>query len=371
MQSGLDRPGHPSVHWAPTDLKAFSDSYRCLARDPLGLSSLWLGEDDLVYVKGSGFLMPFTEEYKRFRLGEIQSFSVAKTSRTGLTLLYVFLLLFSAVIAGLIAGLSESYHLAKILTLSFFSAGALGALAMLVRHLILGPVCVCDIQTRLTKERLRPLRRYHFTLETVSRIDGLVREKQTDLPKPDGAEGEASAFRRVASKGPGDFYRVPKVVVPAFALFVVLGILGLLGLHLESLLVTGIVLVLLLVGSLLVTLSLVSVVRTPTPMSLRTALWVLMGFHFLVIGTGAVYFLVVAAGNPAYTVGLGGPLEAYTALPSEGGMALYGVFCAFFLGYLVCGGIGLGSARVWGKRQTLLAAVPDAEGGSAEGEAPE
>ena len=79
-------------------MKAFSDSYRCLARDPLGLSSLWLGEDDLVYVKGSGFLMPFTEEYKRFRLGEIQSFSVAKTSRTGLTLLYVFLLLFSAVI---------------------------------------------------------------------------------------------------------------------------------------------------------------------------------------------------------------------------------------------------------------------------------
>jgi hypothetical protein len=55
-------------------------------------------------------------------------------------------------------------------------------------------------------------------------------------------------------------------------------------------------------------------------------LWLLLGLHFLIIGIGTVYYLVVATREPAYTVGLTGPLEAYTAIPSEGGMALYGVF---------------------------------------------
>lgn len=349
-------------------MKAFSDSYRCLAKDTLGLSSLWLGEDDLVYVKGSGFFMPFTEEYKRFRLGEIQSFSVAKGSRTGLTLLYVALFLFAASIAGVIAGFSESYRIVTILMLSFFSAGALGALALLVRHLILGPVCVCDVQTRLTKERLRPLRRYHFALETVRQIDGLVRGAQADLPVVGSTTGEAVGFRRVVPSGPGDFFRVPPMAIPAFGLFAVMGLLGLLGLHLESPAVTGIVLFLLVAGSLLLSLSLVSVVRTPTPASLRNALWALLGFHFLVIGTGAVYYLVVAAGNPAYTVGLGGPLEAFTALPVEGGVVLYGVFCGLFLGYLVSAVLGWRTAVVWRKRQSLVAsAMPDTgEAGAAE-----
>jgi hypothetical protein len=70
-------------------LKAFTDNYQRLARDLFGLSSLWLGKDHLVYVKGTGFLVPFTEEYKRFRLSEIQAVNVARTSRIGFSLLYL------------------------------------------------------------------------------------------------------------------------------------------------------------------------------------------------------------------------------------------------------------------------------------------
>ena len=52
------------------------------------MSSLWMASDHLVYVKGSGFLMPFTEEYKRFRFDEIQCLSVVRTSRVGKGVLY-------------------------------------------------------------------------------------------------------------------------------------------------------------------------------------------------------------------------------------------------------------------------------------------
>ena len=174
-------------------MKTFSDRYSRLAKGLFGLSSLWLGEDHLVYVKGSGFLMPFTEEYKRFRLSEIQAFTVAKTSRVGLGMLYLFILLGCAVVSTLIYALSETLRPVTIVVLSVFLAVGLATFALLLRHLILGPTCVCDIQTRLTRERLRPLNRDHRALETLRRVEGLVRESQADLPKAGKGKGETTA----------------------------------------------------------------------------------------------------------------------------------------------------------------------------------
>ena len=45
------------------------------------MSSLWLGEDHLGYVRGTGLMMPYSEEYKRYRYSDIQAVSIAKTSR--------------------------------------------------------------------------------------------------------------------------------------------------------------------------------------------------------------------------------------------------------------------------------------------------
>lgn len=316
-------------------LKTFHERYRRLARDPLGFSSLWLGEDHLVYVKGSGFLMVTGEEYKRFRLSEIEALNVAKTSRTGAGLLFLVLFLASAGIASLLLGLSDGLGPASVTFLSLFVLGALLSLALLVRHLVLGPTCVCDLQTRLTRERILPLNRYHQALEVVKRIDGLIRDRQSGI-----VIGSADVAGAGTGGVRGDgFYSVPALAVAGFFGFVVFGLVALAALHLESLLLTGVVLFLVLAASLLVILALISAVRRPTPDSIRKILWSLLLLHFLVAAIGSVYYLVAAMREPSYTVGFAGPLEAYTALASEGGMVLYGVFAGLLVG-MVAGGIG-------------------------------
>lgn len=337
-------------------VKAFSDKYQPLARDRFGFSSLWLGEDHLVYVKGSGFLLAFTEEYKRFRLSEIQAVNVAKTSRVGRILLFTFGLLLSSLVITLILVNADSMGPAAVIGLSLAFAFGLGALGLLVRHLILGPTCVCDIQTRLSRERIIPLNRYHRTLETLKRIDGRIRTNQAGVRvSEEGSRDGASAIDD-AARGMG-FFQVPATVPIAFGAFVVLALAGLAGLHLESLGLTAFVLFLILAGSLLLLLSLVSVVRKPTPESLRTALWLLLGLHFLVVGIGTVYYLVVATREPAYTVGFTGPLEAYAAIAAEGGVWLYVTFVGLFAAMLVSAATGLILALKWRGKIRLAASL--------------
>jgi hypothetical protein len=335
-------------------VKAFSDQYQPLAKDLFGLSSLWLGGDHLVYVKGSGFILPFTEEYKRFRLSEIQAVNVAKTSRTGWILLYLFGLLLAILVVTLILVVAESMRPITVIGLSLGFALGLVSLGLLARHLILGPTCVCDIQTRLSRERIRPLNRYHRTLEMVRRIDGLVRDRQTDVRIGGDSDGRETS-PRTSSARDADFFQVPRVVPASFGAFLLLGLGGVLGLHLESLGLTAFVLFMILAASLVLLLALIAVVRKPTPESLRTVLWLLLGLHFLVIGIGTVYYLVVATREPAYTVGLTGPLEAYAGIPSEGGMALYGVFAGLLGGMTGISFTGLLLAGKWRKKIRLAA----------------
>lgn len=341
-------------------MSAFSDNYQRLARDLFGLSSLWLGDGHLVYVKGTGFLMPFTEEYKRFRLSEIQAVNVARTSRTGMTLLYLFGLLLASLVVTLIFLLAETMRPITVVGLSLGFAVGLVSLALLVRHLILGPTCVCDIQTRLSRERIRPLNRYHRTLEAVRRIDGLVRESQAKVSVGTDPGDSSGVVARDRGRSV-DFFQIPGAVPVTYGVFFVLGVAGLAGLLLESLVLTGFVLFLILAASLVVTLALISVVRKPTPESLRAVLWLLLGFHFLTMGIGMVYYLVVATREPSYTLGVTGPLEAFTALASEGGMVLYGVFAGLFLGMTgasVAGWVLIGS---WRKKIRMAAGLASSQ----------
>ena len=327
-------------------MKTFHERYRRLARDPLGFSSLWLGEDHLVYVKGSGFLMVTGEEYKRFRLSEIEALNLAKTSRIGTGLLLLSVFLATAGTASLILFLSEGLGPAKVAFLSVAVVAALLSLALLVRHLVLGPTCVCDLQTRLTRERIRPLNRYHRALEVVKGIDGLVRERQAGIVAGSPEVAATAVTATTGIRGDG-FYSVPATAMASFGAFIGFGFVALAALHLESLLFTGLVLFLVLVASLLVILALVASVRRPTPDAIRRILWSLLVLHFLVVGIGSVYYLVAAMREPSYTVGFAGPLEAYTALASEGGMVLYGVFTGLFLAMLAAGVGGLVLAFRW------------------------
>jgi hypothetical protein len=333
--------------------KSFSEKYQRLAGGFFGLSSLWLGDDHLVYVKGSGFLTPVLEEYKRFRLSEIEAINVAKTSRVGMSVVYLGALLFCAAVVALFMAFGDPTAIAVVVFLSVFLLGGLVAAAALLRHLILGPTCVCDLQTRLTRERLRPLNRYHRTLETILRVEPLVRQSQAGVVAVEGRTDESSRLLGSRAAGP---YQIPTQVSIAFSLFAFLGFAALAALHLESLVVTGGVLLLLLGASLTLTVALVAVVRKPTPESIRGVLWILLGIHFLVVGAGAVYFVIAAAREPAYTVGATGSLEAFTAIAAEGGWIVYGLFVALFLGFAAAGGGGLALVAKW-KRQIRQAAA--------------
>jgi len=322
-----------------------SDTYERLARDPFGLSSLWLGENHLVYVRGSGFLLPFSEQYKRFSFDEIQALMLARSSRTGTVILHLFLLFLFLVPAALILGLSDSLGLSAAIVVAILLLASLACLALLVRHLVLGPTCVCDLQTSTTRERLRPLNRYHRTREVIARIDGLVRESQAGLAGP-GAEGVSPSPRSPARRM-ADFYEIPRPVPFVFGSFLFLGIFGLGALHLESVLATGGIMLLVVATSLLLSISLVGVVRRPTPESIRLVLWSQLGLQFLLIGAAAVYYLIAATRDVSYTIGMTGPLEAFTGIPSEGGWIGYGLFLGIFSGYLLSGVAGLLLASKW------------------------
>lgn len=325
-------------------LKAFRDQYQCLAKGFLGKSSLWLAEDHLVHVKGRGFLSTFVEEYQRFRLSEIQSINIAKTRRTGGIVMLAVSLVITALFGTLVLTVNELSP-GVVVGASAFLILALASLGFLLRHLILGPTCVCDLQTRITRERVRPLRRYHQAVEVVRRIEGLVRESQSSVMIPDEADSERLV--RLETLRRPDFFQVPGIVPATFAVFLVLGLLALAAAVLESVWLTGIAMLLILAGSLLLAISLIAVVRKPTPQSIRAVLWLLLGLHFVVIGVGTVYYLVASMNNAAYTVGITGPLEAFAGIANEGGIVVFSLVVALMLGEALAGIGGLVLAGKW------------------------
>ncbi len=335
-------------------LKAFHDRYRRLAKDRLGLSSLWLGEDHLVHVKGKGLLLPFSEEYRRFRLSDIQAICVAKTSRLGLALLLAGVVLCGGVPAALILLLATVQTPESIVFACLFLLIALVGAGLLLRHLVLGPTCICELQTRMVRERLRPLNRYHFALETVRRIEELIRERQE---APVGGAEDDAGTRLVAlpRTEPAGFYAVPPSSTASFGSFAALGLVALAAIHLESLPLVGVALLLVLGASIALIVALVASVRKATPESIRAALWTLLGLDFVVIGVGSVYYFVVSAADPAYTIGITGPLEAFAAIAEEGGVILYGVVVALLGSLVAAAGAGLGLAAKWRSRMRLAA----------------
>ncbi|MEC5126132.1 hypothetical protein VSU19_05190 [Verrucomicrobiales bacterium BCK34] len=327
-------------------MSASFDSYERLAKELWGLSSLWKGADHLVYVRGRGLLIPLSEEYKRYKYSEIQALSIARTSRLGKGILYGGGFVFFSAVIALILGLIDDYNTGLAIVVSVLTIGSLLSLALLLRHLILGPTCVCEIRTSISRERLRPLNRYHRAKEIVDQLDSRIRESQKGLDEPTAGPGGDSVVAATAS-GTRDFFQIGRLTIPTFIGFAIFGLVALAALHLESVVTTGVLLVLILGVSLLLTFSLIGSVRKPTPEPIRIGLWCLLGLLFLFLGSGAVYFLIVATQNPAYTIGITGPLEAYTAVASEGGMVGYGAFLLLGLGFFVVSIVGIFKTMKW------------------------
>lgn len=334
------------------------------------MSSLWMASDHLVYVKGSGFLMPFTEEYKRFRFDEIQCLSVVRTSRVGKGVLYGGGLVFASMLVALIFGVNagEGITVGVAILVSLFGLLALGCLALLLRHLILGPSCLCDIQTSLSRERLRPLNRLHQTSQAVAQIEGLIREAQISIekaaPSEKGETDDLPSKQSATAKAKAhvaDAFRVPALVLPSSLAFIVLGVISLTALHIENVVLAGVVMLLLLAACFLVIMSLVGAVRHATPPPVKVSLWTQLGLLFFVIGSGAIYYLTAATMNPSYTLGILGPLEAFSAIGTDGGVWFY--FWFLFLGLSVFS-VGLAGAIQSMKWKKQLAQVEERKSSS-------
>jgi len=322
------------------------DRYTRLARNWGGWSSLWKGDDHLVSARGRGFLLPYAEVYHRFLFREIQGFTLVKRSRVWLALLYGAGLLGFGGFLVLVLSAGGEVSWGRAVAVSALSLGVLAFAALLVRHLILGPPCRCEIVTAISQERLFPLSRYHAAKEVLAGLEGEIRAQQPAFGPAVAGEG---GFRAVANREAGRSPFTIALPLPwTFSIAAVFGLLALAALHLGGVGLPGAVFLLLFGLSFLLVTSLISAVRRATPESLRHCLWGILGLFFVFIGLVVVYLPMAIVEEQSFSIGPTGPLKAFAAI--GGGGVFYVLFLAVSLAISATGLTGLALVSSWRKR---------------------
>jgi len=314
--------------------------YQRLARGVFGCSSLWRGEDHLLYVRGSGFLIPFSEEYLRFRYRDIQALIIVGTSgRLWTSILYGIGVLLFGGLCGLVLGTrepGETWPLVMILLFPF--PVALSLLFLFVRPLVLGQRCVVEVQTSLKKERFRMLTRIPIARRVLDSLEDQINKAQEEL--------EVNPSERIGTgleQAPTGELRlsVPVLAFPAFATSLALGVIMLLQLHVESVVLAWMTQLLGILLAPLVLFVTASSVRRLTTDGIRFVLWGIVA-SLLVIGGGGFIFLVTAAvDDPSVTVSPFSFIEAFTMINSDADLGFYLFFLITAIAITVMGVSGL------------------------------
>jgi hypothetical protein len=142
--------------------------------------SLWLGPDHVLMIDSTGY----RESYKRFYFRDIQAFTIALSQRR-LFWNYALGVAASLCVMGwgsylLVPGSAPSLGMiivAVVMTLIF-------ALPLLINNL-LGPTCICHVQTAVQTEPLPPLNRLRRAQRVIARLRPLVTEAQGVLLSPE------------------------------------------------------------------------------------------------------------------------------------------------------------------------------------------
>lgn len=190
--------------------------YERLAAGSLGCSSLWLGRDHLLYVKGAGFLWPFQEDYRRIRYEDIESVSLMKAPVKWLWWLLSVLGLATLCgsLAWVFAGISREDFSGDVWgNLAFFIwlPPLAVSLGLALAHLVAGQMCVCVVQTAQSSQVLRPVSRWRDGQRVVDRLAERVEEIQRTLP--DGESTTAAPEPGPPPKG-GTGLQVPWLALP-------------------------------------------------------------------------------------------------------------------------------------------------------------
>ncbi len=323
--------------------------YQRLARGVFGCSSLWRGGDHLLYVRGKGFLIPFSEEYLRIRFADIQALVIVGTSGRLLSgILYGLGALLFGGLCGLIMSLREPGELGPLVIMLLFPLPlVLLCLVLFVRTLLLGQRCLVDVQTSLKKERLRMLTRLPVARAVLDSLEEDIRKVQENLP---GVDGGASFQARGGSEQDQVITRrlmIPASALPAFVASLIMGGLMLFQVHVESAVVVWTTQVM---GVLLVPLILFAIassVRHLTADGLRFVLWGLAASLFAIGSGGVVYFVATAVENPAVTVSIAVYIKAFATVNSDTTLGFYLYFLIMGLVMILLGFIGLAQVVMW------------------------
>lgn len=172
-------------------MKQSFDDYKYLAGGTGGKGSLWQGPDHLLVVEGRGFILPFSEVYRRVDYDKIQALTLVTTktylwASIGMGLAAVFFL-------GL-AFLSRDEE--PFLPISLVIPGVMITVLLLI-NVFRGPSCRCSLQTAVQVLRLKPLVRVQKAEQVMRLLEDLCRRHQGNLmpasaPGQLGAEGGAA-----------------------------------------------------------------------------------------------------------------------------------------------------------------------------------
>ena len=327
--------------------KAFGE-YQRLAKSFLGFSSLWQGGDHLLYIKGSGFLLPFSEEYKRFRYGDIQTLVISRTAGLWLGALGYLagLALVGTIGFSLLFSRDPDDVALLVTTLAIPLPLFILLLLLLVRHVLLGPRCRLDIQTALKTERLAAVSRLHQGKETIARLTPLIRESQEKLPTTGDPSAPAATQTRTASATP---LKQPPLARPAFSLAAIFATALLLLLHFPNNAVSALFLLIGIVAAVPLQIALAGSVRHRAPETVRSALWLQLVTGGIITGLLAVFYVDQALNDPGLTLGIMGPIEAFADISLLGGVAFYLVFLVAGLAHLGAAIFGLVQVGRWDK----------------------
>ncbi|MCF6312002.1 MAG: hypothetical protein L3J39_06085 [Verrucomicrobiales bacterium] len=317
--------------------------YQRLAKGIFGCSSLWRGEDHLLYVRGSGFLIPFNEEYLRFRYKDIQSLVIVGTSGQWVSaILYGIGTLLFGLLSYLMLSSREADDVALLVMALVFPVPATMALLLLwVRTLMLGKRCVVEVQTSLKKERLRMLTRLPLARRVLQSVEGLIQASQEDLLE-DGVDlsvAERAGGGKKALQG----FVLPGSALPTFVLASVMGGLMLLQLHLQG----GVSVVMAwatqFMGLVLVPILLFAIaasVRRLTADGIRFSLWALL-VSLITAGIGGFVFLINAAMiDPSVTVSPVVYIGAFSGVNRVDQLGFYLFFLVVALSFFIFGALG-------------------------------
>ena len=331
------------------EMKKQFGEYQRLARGTFGCSSLWQGEDHILYVRGSGFLIPFTEEYLRFRYRDIQALVIVGTSGRLLSgILYgIGVLLFGA-LCGLMLSLRESGEVwPLVLTLLFPFPVTMVFLLLFVRTLVLGQRCVVEVQTSLKRERFRMLTRLPIARRVLDSLEKQIQLAQKDLDVESARSVQQAQAVLEPGQAGGRRLSIPLSAMPAFAASLIMGVFMLLQVHMESVLIAWTTQLLGVLLAPLVLFAIASSVRQLTADGIRFALWGIVASLLVIGGGGLILLMIAAIDDPAVTVLPFSYIKTFATVGSDTNLGFYLYFLVTGIAMLVLGAIGLLQLGWW------------------------